>query len=217
VTTIAAPDIRQALFAPIECHRIRAALIADDPGVLAGVRPGWRCCRPGPGCRSCARRGRAVRAASRFCGYPGPDAGCAGRRTSHRAAGQALRNRYRGRAFVARAAGRPRIVSGAWKKLPSVRRHDSFRHHDRGGEPRSRLRHISTRTWWQCWWCASHLAVVAGLPARRTIIQLGGRGHHLGRVRRGPPAGAGGVSSIPGGSRTWNEWRGAACSGPAAR
>jgi len=81
-------------------------------------------------------------------------------------------------AFVARAGGRPRIVSGAWKKLPFGQK-DMIRSAITigGAEPRIAewpFTYIDKNMVAMLGGVRATLEIVAGLPSRRTVIQLGG-------------------------------------------
>jgi len=180
MTTIAAPDIREALFAPIRSHRIRAALIADDPGVLAGVRPALEMLAGlGLAVDHVLDEGAAVRGGAeilRLSGTPMQVAMAEERVIGLLAKPSGIATAAA--AFVARAAGRPRIVSGAWKKLPFGQK-DMIRSAITigGAEPRIAqwpFTYIDKNMVAMLGGARATLQVVAGLPARRTIIQLGG-------------------------------------------
>jgi len=180
VTTIAAPDIREALFAPIQSHRIRAALIADDPGVLAGVRPAVEMLAGlGLAVDHVLDEGAAVRGGEQILRVSGTPMQVA--LAEERVIGLLAKPSgiaTAAAAFVARAAGRPRIVSGAWKKLPFGQK-DMIRSAitTGGAEPRIAewpFTYIDKNMVAMLGGVRATLEVVAGLPSRRTVIQLGG-------------------------------------------
>ena len=180
MTTIAAPDIRVALFSSIERHRIRASLIVEHAGVLAGVRPAVEMLTElGLAVDHALDDGAEVRGGEeilRVSGTPMQVAVAEERVIGLLAKPSGIATATA--AFVARAAGRPRIVSGAWKKLP-------FSHKDMirsaittgGAEPRIAdwpFTYIDKNMVAMLGGVRATLDVVADLPPRRTIIQLGG-------------------------------------------
>lgn len=174
------PDIREALFGPVAGRRVRAALVADDPGVLTPVASAVEILTGlgltvghavGEGARV-ARGERIVQvtgtpmqialAEERVVGLLAKPSGIA---TS-------------ARAFVERAGGRPRIVSGAWKKLPFNQK-DMIRAAVTAGGAAPRIAewpftYIDKNMVAMLGGVLATLEVVAGLPSRRVIVQLGG-------------------------------------------
>jgi len=124
VTTIAAPDIRVALFSSIERHRIRASLIVEDAGVLAGVRPAVEMLTElGLAVDHALDDGAEVRGGEEIlrvsgtrCRLRWPRSGSSGCWPNPPDIATATA------AFVARAAGRPRIVSVPGRNCRSVTR-----------------------------------------------------------------------------------------------
>jgi len=180
MTTTAAPDIREALFAPIQSHRIRAALVAKDPGVLAGLRPALELLAGlGLTVDHVLDDGAEVQGGEdilRLSGTPMQVAVAEERVIGLLAKPSGIATAAA--AFVARAGGRPRIVSGAWKKLPFGQK-DMIRSAITIGGAAPRIAkwpftYIDKNMVLMLGGVRATLAVVAGLPTRRTIIQLGG-------------------------------------------
>lgn len=115
-------DVREEILRSVRAHRVTAAIVADEAGVVAGVPlalqaagqlglapvelvPEGTVVRPGDEvARVVGTPRQIVQAEEVLIGALAKPSGIA----------------TRTRAFVARAGGRPKVVSGGWKKMPAA-------------------------------------------------------------------------------------------------
>lgn len=113
-------DVRELLLRAVRAGRVTAAVVAGEAGVVAGmaqaageagrlglafhglVRDGGEVAAGAELCRVVGTPGQVVRAEELLLGLLGKPSGIA----------------TRARAFAAATGGRPRVVSGGWKKMP---------------------------------------------------------------------------------------------------
>jgi nicotinate-nucleotide pyrophosphorylase (carboxylating) len=174
-------DVREELLRAVRARRVTAAIVADEPGVLAGTAQAIREAEAlGLSVVALARDGSALAAGEEIARLTGSPAGIV--RAEEVLLGLLAKPSgiaTRTRAFVTRANGRPRVVSGGWKKMPGALK-DMIRGAivAGGGEPRILARPFA---YLDKNWVAllggvrSALAAVAHLDDLAKVIQVKGR------------------------------------------
>lgn len=117
-----AVDVREEILKSVGAARVGAAVIAEQDGVVAGVAAAVReAARLGLGVARMAREGSRVGAGEEIARLSGtPRQIVMAEEVLIGALAKPSGIATRTAAFVARAGGRPRVVSGGWKKMPAA-------------------------------------------------------------------------------------------------
>jgi nicotinate-nucleotide pyrophosphorylase (carboxylating) len=176
--TVAHADLRDIIFAGIADRSFVAALIADDEGIVSPVAAAAAMAREiGLDIQFQVNEARHVRPGDEILRLQGPAMRIAVAEEQvvgllAKASGIATAARR----FVDRAQGRPRIVSGAWKKLPLAMKETIRSAIVTGGaDPRiatGPFVYLDKNFVTMLGGVEPALAAVAGMTDRRTVIQL---------------------------------------------
>jgi nicotinate-nucleotide pyrophosphorylase (carboxylating) len=120
VADTAEPDLRDDIFRSVRDRKVTFVILADDEGIVAETRQAAdESNRMGLHLKNILKEGTPVRPGdeiARFSGSPKQVVGAEDVLIGLMAKPSGIATAAR--AFVTRAGGRPKIVSGAWKKMP---------------------------------------------------------------------------------------------------
>ena len=172
-------DIRDDLFAGVAHRTVTAAVVVEAPGIVTEVGTAARTARElGLTVERAVGEGQAVQAGDeilRLSGGPGRIALAEERLIGLMAKPSGIATAAR--RFVERAGGRPRIVSGAWKKLPYANK-DMIRSAVTAGGAEPRIAawpfiYLDKNFVTMLGGVGDALAATAGMGDLRRIVQLG--------------------------------------------
>ena len=115
-------DVREEMLRSVRATRVAAAIVADQAGIIAGVPSATReAAQLGLSCVEIVGEGSAVEAGDEIARLAGtPRQIVMAEDVLIGALAKPSGIATRARAFVARTNGRPRVVSGGWKKMPGA-------------------------------------------------------------------------------------------------